>query len=451
MISFLEYFALLALLFGIGALLRRRQVPWTIALAACALPAAAMVVFLWRHCDPQHLLFSDFLKAFNPATKVIANLGHDPNRAPVFVNIPIVALVFTPMLAGSAVLDSWIAAGIGVVSVAIAAFLLGRAAKLGPWEYLILAGLIVSCGPLMNSFREGNCTHILFLVMTLVLVLHQAGRNATAAMLAASCAWIKLPLFLTGGFFLIQRRRKAFAVFCATAIIILLASILLFGWHMNAQWFHKVVQPSIFMPLGAYNVQSVNGVLARLVFGRKYLWNWEPIPVGLAFKVVSGLTVLAILGITAWGLGPSRRDRSPASRQRELCLLIVTAMLVTSLSWTHYYLFMLMPAALMLGETWRNATDKTTAWIFWIGMLLCLTPLHFIHYPHWWLGGIEARVFSSRTFLGGALIWVALLRLRDAFPATETSSRQTPQQYVQGETASRSGTASRSKRKPFSL
>jgi alpha-1,2-mannosyltransferase len=427
MISFVEYFALLALLFGTGALLRRKQVPWTIALAACALPAAAMVVFLWRQCDPQ-LLFGDFLKAFNPATKVIASLGHDPNRAPVFVNIPIVALVFAPMRASSTVLVSWIAAGIGLISVITAAFLLGRIGKFGPWEYLILAGLMVSCGPLMNSFREGNSTHLLFLVMTGVLVLHQAGRNSAAAVLAASCAWIKLPLFLTGVFFLIQRRRMAFAVFCATAIAILLASILLFGWHMNAQWFHKVVRPSIFMPLGAYNVQSVNGVLARLVFGREYLWNWEPIHVGMAFKVVSGLTVLVILATTVWGLAPARQARSQASRQRELCLLIVTAMLVTSLSWTHYYLFMLMPAALMLGETWRDATDKTTAGIFWCGMLLCLTPLHFIDYPHSRLGGLEARVFPSLTFFGGALIWIALLRLRNAFPDTENpDSPDSPQ------------------------
>ncbi len=414
MTVYLQYAGLLVLLFGTGAVAHRRGCSWQTALALCLLPAAAMIWFLWNHCDPQPQRFGDFRKAFEPAVQVVGSLREDPRSGPVFVNIPIVALLFSPLLPVGGEIAQWVVLALGVCVVIAAAVLLGRIARLGPWGYLILAGLTVSSGPLFNSLREGNSTHLLLLALVLVMTLHQAGKERSAAVISACCGWIKHPLFMLGFLHLFPRRRKTLLVYGAAVLGTLAVSVLLFGWSRNANWFYVCIRPSLVNPLGAYNVQSVNGFYARLVFGARHLWDWEPIKVGVLFKLVSTFTSMGILGRTLWALRTPVRETTPERRHWALCLLVITGILISSLSWTHYFLFMLMPAAMMLGETWRHAMDRRGMIVFWCGVLLCLLPLHWFEMPAGWLGEIGARLFLSHTFIGGLLVWDSLLRLRAA-------------------------------------
>jgi hypothetical protein len=94
-------------------------------------------------------------------------------------------------------------------------------------------------------------------------------------------------------------------------------------------------------PIGAYNVQNVNGFLAH-VLTRRHLRDWYPIDAGARF----------------WSArrphGGTRRRRSPfmlaswetaAARRIELWLVLCLTVLIAPISWTHYDLLLLIPGA----------------------------------------------------------------------------------------------------------
>ena len=107
----------------------------------------------------------------------------------------------------------------------------------------------------------------------------RAGREALAGALVAVAALLKIPLFVLPLSFLLRRRWRALLAFAATVAVLAALSLLLFGFDLHRVWFERCIRPFAEGPLGAYNVQSVDGFLARLMTsgGRQ---DFSPLAVG---------------------------------------------------------------------------------------------------------------------------------------------------------------------------
>src|ERR1043166_5408279 len=207
---------------------------------ALAGAGAAIHLLLWQFSEPQEI-FSDFFKAYYPAGRSVVERGPvapwttDEGAALTFVNLPILAWLFTPF----ARLDYMDAAyrflAIGI-PVALAAYaLLARMARLDARNAALLLFIVLVNGPMVNSLREGNTTHVLLLLLVVALLLWRAGFEYSAGLVLGFCAVFKLPLLLYGGYFVLRRRWRIVAGGATTIAIAAALSLWYFGLTINIE------------------------------------------------------------------------------------------------------------------------------------------------------------------------------------------------------------------------
>jgi alpha-1,2-mannosyltransferase len=393
-------------------------------LIACAVAGALLHLALWQISEPP-TLFSDLYKAYFPAGEVLWEIGNSASfpftemGAGGFVNVPVFGWLFVPLVPLGEDLAGWVFLGIGFAATALAFGLLRTMARPGT-EAAPLLLLFLLNGPLINSLREGNITHFILLMLIVTLLLLQRGSDFAAGVLLGLCAIVKLPLLLFGAYFVLCRR---WAVVAGGAIgigAVLLLSVGAFGLENNVQWFNCCVEPFIGGIIPAFNVQSIDGFLVRLVTGTSRLSNWDPMEVPLVYKAARQIVFAALLASTAWvmwragGMRP-QPERSETARTREMlefALVLNLALVISPISWTHYYALLLLTWGLYLGKRLPLPSDAVTRRLLWSGMVLTSLPVVALPLGADLMGEIGARTLVSACYLGGIAALLALLRQR---------------------------------------
>jgi glycosyl transferase family 87 len=352
-------------------------------------------------------VFIDFVKAYHYAGRaVLTNPStlYDCTRAQCFVNVPIVALLFVPL----APLDP-LGAGVlfSIAGLALLVAAVQRLARGAPLEVIVWLTLL--SGPLYYSMRIGNTTHMLLLPLIVAFERLARGHQTMAGVLLAGSALLKPPLALFLPYFVVRRNFGAAIVMAACTACAVAASIALFGLELHRFWFREFVVQQGSGPIGAYNVQSVNGSLAHLLT-RGHLRDWYPIYVGPQFRMLSvGLTgvLLAAVTIGCWRAGP---PRSEAAWHAELSLVLCLTVLIAPISWTHYYLLLLIPIAwLVAGHVslnWRSRAALAAA------IVLISPPVVVLSLQGRISNALYERILISHYFFGGVLLLSVLISAR---------------------------------------
>jgi len=379
--------------------------------------ALLMILFLWNISDCPWL-FSDFNKAYYPAGhRIIQNplgLYEQDKWGFEFVNIPIIAIVFTPFSFFSLNVAQVLLAILSGLAVFTACYFLLKLTKVSNDKQLALIGLFVINGPLYYSLREGNVTHFVLLLLIAGLFAIQAKREILLGIILAIAALLKIPLFLLGIYFAMRGRMRVIAGFGFTLLAIVGASLLLFGLDLHLTWYHECIQPFTSKPLSAYNVQSVDSFLVRLLYYTNgKLTNWLPIEVGWDFKIIRYALLSLLVGTTIWVCWRSKPPRTLAEENLEFCIVLCLALVTSAISWSHYYLFLLLPFALYLGNS--LAIPKGRLWSSSLvgSILLASLPVIFIKptaIPI--LNFLYPRLLISHYFFGGVLLLAVLLTAR---------------------------------------
>jgi hypothetical protein len=333
-----------------------------------------------------------------------------------FVNLPIVALVFSPLAA----FDTYPAAAmftvLGVAAVAAGWWMLVRLAALTGWRRWVLAGLFVLSGPLAYSARHGNATHLLLPVLAGALLCLQSQRQVGTGLLLAAAAIIKPPLMLLPAYFGLRRRWRVAVPAAAVVGLAAVASLLLFGLEVNRVWYERCIRPFAGRPMPAYNGQSIPCALARQVTDHDLdgLDAWLPMTLGPRVKTLN-TTVIGLLALGCLLLclrqGSLTREATDLS---DFCLVLCLTLFISPVCWTHYYLLLLIPAALGLGG--QVGVPARAGWLSAAGLafLLMSLPVRGWASGPWWV-----RLAASHYLLGGLLLLgtLALARLRITRPA----------------------------------
>ena len=341
----------------------RRWAAWL----ASGVAALAIMAFFWSVSEPPAPL-GDFRKAYYPAgTLVRADPAALYQFPPKFNCIPIVAWLFVPL--------SWLsepAAGVvvtlvGALAVGLTCCGLIRLTGVSGWRRAALAGLFVVNGPLYNSLREGNLTHFVLFVLFVALYCMERRRDAWAGALLAIAGILKPPVLPLAGLLVLRWRSGAVAGFGAALLGIGGASLALYGLELHVAWYRNCVQPFIGAPIGAFNAQSVDAFLARLLTDGRYLHSWWPIAqLGPGFALLKSILVALLVCPTAWILWRARRAASATAQRLDFSILLCLALLISPTSWTHYYLLLLLPIGLhvggMLGVPAEGAGPPSSGW-----------------------------------------------------------------------------------------
>jgi len=395
---------------------------WT-KLLWCALIGGAVHLGLWQISEPP-TLFSDFYKAYFPAGEVLWETGWRASfpftevGAGGFVNVPVIGWLFVPLVPLGEEVAGWVFLAIGAAATATAYVLLTRMTRPEAGAAASLLLLFLLNGPLINSLREGNTTHFILLMLILALGLLQRRSDYAAGVLLGVCAVIKLPLLLYGIYFLLRRRWLVVAGGASAIIAVLLLSVATFGLTNNVGWFDCCIEPFLDGIIPAFNVQSIDGFAMRLLTGTSHLANWDPIDPPAAYKVIRLCIFAAILAaacLVTWRAGRHEpaglhSERSRGQDMLEFALVLTLALVLSPISWSHYYLLLLLPWGLYLGGQLPLAADAMARRLVWASIGLSSLPIVMLPLQPDVLGEVAARTLISACFFGGMAMLLALLR-----------------------------------------
>lgn len=392
-------------------LLERRTAPHVFWLCV-ALMAAGLAFAGFMMSDPM-AKFEDFRRAYWEAGVAVWKgadglAGIYARGTDGFVNLPIVAFLFAPF----GLLDDRTASG--------AFTLLGVAAVVGAWRILsihfsltrreaaLFAITLAVFGPLLYSLREGNLSHSLLLAIAGSLLFLSSGRHLAAGLLLGFIVVLKPSLALIGVYFVLRGQWRVVMGGTLMCVGALLLSLLVFGWDLNIYWYQQAVAPFAAGPVPGFNAQSIPALIARSETGLPGLTDWSAhilSPAGrIAVMISCGLVALGAVGVC---LGRNLRLPSQPVIEMEMLIVIGISCAVSSLSWSHYYVW-LLPAFVLL---WREAKDAER-WLLLAAFCLC-APLEFLS-PQISSGqfGPLTNLLTSHLLLGGLLLLILLLRVR---------------------------------------
>jgi hypothetical protein len=409
------YFALIAgvALFNLAA--RRRRLSTGLVAGGNIAWGLAVCVFMMFASEPPDW-FHDFRIAYWHAGRLAfsdpVNM-YDGVKEIAFVNLPLVSLLFVPF----AGLGQYEAAGVFLtLSVAVTAaawWQLVRLAGLSRGDRWLLAGLFVLSGPSFYGLRHGNATIFVLPLLTAALGSLVAGHSWRSGALLGLAVLMKPPLLLLPGYYVLRRNWRVAAGSAGVLAAAGLASLLLFDMDVHRAWIERSVGPFARQPVAAYNCHSITTFLARFVADGDYGERWATIPVGLTFRLVNLLVILALSGcVLLLCLRRAGADTDAAGRL-DFCLILCLALITSPICWTHYFLFLLLPAALFLGG--RLGVAPTRGWLAAgaAAFLALSVPVRGWALPSWWLRllvahpmagalGVMALLAAARWRLGAA-------------------------------------------------
>jgi hypothetical protein len=378
--------------------------------------ATAAILAMYSEPPPRQL-FEDLNAGYLSAARTVltdpSHLYDAYNHG--FVNIPVVALPFVPlaMLTRSDAEHSYLILGLVVLGLTWAAH--RRLLQASPELALVLAGLFLINGPLYNSLREGNSTHFLLGLLVAAFLALRAGKEFRAGALIAVCGVAKLPLLLLGAPLVLRRRWNAAAGFAAGGAGLLGLSLVIFGFELHQTWWNNIIAPSSGEPVGAFNVQSIDGFLARLLTGGRHLRDWAPIPgLGIEFTALRWLLMGGFAGGAGWVCWRAGAPRDERSWQIELCIALCLALLVSPISWTHYYLLLLLPVGLCLADRARLPGGWVGTGLLWLSVVLISLPVRPVMARTPWLRALMSQWLISHYVFGAVLLLGLLLLLRQS-------------------------------------
>lgn len=406
-VQFLQIAAILAAGGIIVAASRRITGAPLIALSAILTAPLAVAVFLIS--DPANV-FEDFLDVYWRAGRLV--LDGPQQLRPMFewgvdgfVNLPIIAFLFAPL----GVLQPKPAAAVflvGGVLVLLATWIaLVRVFRLSSRDAGLALLAMGTFGPLHYSLKEGNTSHLLILPLVVGIALLRARRDVLAGVVFGAAAVIKLPLLLIGIYFLLRGRFYVVAGGLAIVVVLLAASLVVFGWDMHVLWYENCIRPFTDSPMAAFNVQSVEATFSKLTLGVEGLYDWTVQRLSGPAAISAQLINLALMAAVAIVIWRGRHNNGALMIEGELMAIIVLACLRSPLSWSHYYVWLVLPAVFMLARA-GDGQIRGRAQLVLAGGWLLAAPAVFMYDSRAW--GLIA-VVGNLHLLAGAVILLALL------------------------------------------
>lgn len=346
------YAAFLAL-FAIGILLVNQRQSGNVAAAVTVVVSMVGAAFVAVVSEPPRL-FEDLKAAYLPAGQAVLVSPSDiepwlEQGVHGFVNLPIVAYLFSPFAVADAYGPAlFLAVGLGACVVAW--WLLSQATQWQGSGPAVLFLAFAMNGPIHNSIKEGNTSHIVLALLCAALLCMRRGRDLLAGVILGVAAVIKLPLLLLGCYFLLKGKWRVVGGGAGVIGLAVVASVAIFGWDMHVLWYEKCVAPFGSSPIAAFNAQSMSAVLARLQLGAAALHDWDAqLNLSPVITMLSSILRVVLIGTVLLMLA-LRRRASFEQLALEYGGVVTLACLASPLSWSHYYAWLLLPAALVLSR-----------------------------------------------------------------------------------------------------
>ena len=249
-----------------------------------------------------------------------------------------------------------------------------REAPFRVYHLLRLATLLVFCHPLFLQTLNGQPNGILVFLLVAAWWADRRERQYLAGACVGTAAAIKLlPAFLFV-YWLMQGRWRALLAGLGAFVLWNAIAWVLFGRAAFTTYIQAVV-PSLSLYRSGWGNTSLTGFWMRLFDPEEFE---RVAPLIRAPELARDLTIasqIAVLVLAAIRCGQAGTRQE---RDRALALTVVGMLLVSPLTWSHYYLILLMPLAVQrLPPTWRltQAAWYACLFVFWTPLLGALLSI----------------------------------------------------------------------------
>lgn len=362
----------------------------------------------------------DFKKAYYAAGDALVHGGPQALWPLIeqaeFVNWPITAYLFVPFAWLGLQNAEWAFIALGVLATIASFLFLSKDCPLRTRLMLVL--LFLGNGPLWYSLAGmGNTTHFVLLALIVSLLLLQPERMYSAGMIIGVAAAIKPMISIFILYFFYRRNyRTAFSSMAVIGIISIL-SVLVFGQAITHGWYEHCIVAFSKNPIGAFNNQSLSAFLLRLQTGEKYFQDWHGQDLSFNFHFIAQTAPIFLIAITAyvaWKERLSLQSKHPSDNVAadifDFSLLTTFCIVTSPVSWTHYYLLLLLPWSFHITGRLPLDDRPLTSRMVWASMVFGSLPvINPVSLPPL-LEAIAVRTVASIWFLGGMLFLFSLCR-----------------------------------------
>lgn len=289
---------------------------------------------------------------------------------------------------------AWNVASLVALTLSIACIVHELGWKFSHWNYVPILTLGSVCDPLYQQVIQGQLNLILLLLIVGIWVCDRRGWQVAAGGLLAVAAAVKLfPAFL-GLYFLIQRKWRAVGTAGVTFLLVTVLTGWITGWDTYRSYVTEIL-PQATRWKSTWNNASVAGLWHKLLApGSRSDRYVNPLDYPTAaFLITAGCCAVLVLALS-WTIYKSHTQRT---RDAVFGLSITTMLLVSPVTWEHYFLMLLLPLALAWVDLPRESWARIT-----LGLVLAVLFMPIIMLCNVWIPG---------GFFEGQATWVTTVTL----------------------------------------
>lgn len=211
-----------------------------------------------------------------------------------------------------------------------------------PWFVLPFATFLLSSNSLAQQVNQGQFNLLLLLLLTLAWTAERADRPALSGLCLGAAAAIKLFPAALGLYYLCQRRWTGLATMVLTFLLLNGLALACLGPDCFRAYVYDVMPRVAEFRTGWPNA-SITGFWYKLLgtSGHTVQPLW-PAPALAAMGTV--LTSLAVIAATGWKCW---RARTRPERDLAFGLSIIAILLLSPITWDHYFLLLLLSFAVL--------------------------------------------------------------------------------------------------------
>ncbi len=285
---------------------------------------------------------------------------------------------------------AWNIASLIALAASVRLVLRGLAVSWHPGLILPAVCLLLTCEPLRHSLFQGQLNLVLLVLLTAAWFADRRGRHVLAGGLVGAATAIKLfPAFLLA-YFVFRGDRRAVLSAVLTLALVTAATLLCCGRQPFDDYAREVL-PTATLWRGSFTNCSLTALWNKLFAPTGHHGPVQAAPGGVWLATVMTLGTLAVV------LGAVARKcwiaRTHADTDAAFALAVVGMLLVSPVTWDHYFVLLLLPLAIagrsVRARTASRAVYLTAAGLIWLptirlSMALCpgayaaatATPLH---------------------------------------------------------------------------
>jgi hypothetical protein len=258
--------------------------------------------------------------------------AHPPTA--VFLALPLAAFDYP-----DAVL-AWNLLSLGALLLSLWLVARALAIPVSAWSGVPLIALLLLCNPFRAQVFYGQLSLVLLLLLTGTWIAHRSNRPIGAGMLLGLAVAIKLfPAFLFV-FFVLRRQWKTVASGILTLLVVTAVTAAVLGMESYRIYAGEVV-PQVARFRNGWCNASLPGLSTKLFDPRNT--RIEPLYSSMLMAQAGTWLSCSVVGaVLAW---ITRHNGGPEREDRDFALTVTAMLLVSPITWDHYFLLLLAPLA----------------------------------------------------------------------------------------------------------